>query len=201
MSCTVAWSCIVVCFWYHLSASNDYHVFGIEAYFSTQWHNVGIRLVLRLFVHSTKDLFVRDAAFGSSQGADPVLELQAIEAPVPEKYQERKLEKPNPMQLMFGKDMAFDQFSNCRYTAAREVLVSVIRWFNASRWSYVPLCPIKLAPFFGFLLLLHSPTPIVGCFWLTLLVFSDQNQILQWLSWKVKQVRLRLNAMVCFHVD
>jgi len=39
------------------------------------------------------DLFVRDAAFGSSQGADPVLELQAIEAPVPEKYQERKLEK------------------------------------------------------------------------------------------------------------
>lgn len=88
-------------------ASNDYHVFGIEAYFSTQWRNVGIRLVLRLFVHSTKDLFVTDAAFGSSQGADPVQELQAIEEHVPEKYQERKLEKANPIQLMFGKRYGF----------------------------------------------------------------------------------------------
>lgn len=141
MSCTVAWSCIVVCFWYHLSASNDYHVSGIEAYFSTQWHSVEIRLVLRLFVHSTKDLFVTDAAFGSSQGADPVQELQAIEAHVLEKHQERKLEKANPMQLMFGKRCGFWLASNCRYTAAREVIGisdSLVQCFTVVLCSLVP---------------------------------------------------------------
>ena len=56
---------------------------------------------------STKDLLA-DTAFGSSgSGADPVQGLQAED--VPEKYQQTKLEKANPMQLMVGKDiMAFD---------------------------------------------------------------------------------------------